>query len=29
MVSDVALARSSDWYSRFNWWSVDVGDPGF
>jgi hypothetical protein len=26
---DVALARSSDRYGKFNWWSHDVGDPDF
>jgi hypothetical protein len=27
--ADVALARSSDRYKKFDWWSHDVGDPGF
>jgi hypothetical protein len=26
---DVALARSSDRYGKFDWWNLDVGDPGF
>jgi hypothetical protein len=27
--SDVAQARSSDRYGKFDWWSHDVGDLGF
>jgi hypothetical protein len=29
LVGDVALVRSSDRYGKFDWWSHDVGDPGF
>jgi hypothetical protein len=29
ITTDVALARSSDRYGKFDWWSHDVGDPIF
>jgi hypothetical protein len=26
---DEALAHSSDRYGKFDWWSPDVGNPGY